>query len=652
MVKTTAVCMVAMVAASWADAQVIRVDSREVVVDVTVADGKGAPVQGLTKDDFSITDEGEPRTITSFSIASAFAPITGRPAPPHLAAGTDAGGEAAAAGHSTAIIVDEVNSYFEDAYQARKSVTDVMAKIPADERIALYAIVRHQGLVLFADYTTDRDALRHALANHRAGGMRPNLKKRGGNLDPTSRNGGRDLECYAAFGLSPAETMGGDQNVPPSDAPMEDATCPELFDAWHRNADEARLSLRKLAEQLTPIPGRKSIFWITEAFPRWLIRGADAFAWDQTLHELNEANAAVNTIDIRGLITYGQPATGAISTMIQIAERTGGKAYFNRNDTDGALEQGIAASRVIYTLRFALPDSERDKKFHTLKVKVNRPHVEVYARQGYYAGGEEKSADLILSKIEGAGLETKAAGAAPLKAFVEVPYFYTGANRASVHLALQMEDPAALKRQTQIVGIALRPDGAEASRFADTIAPGSGGFYEHAFTLASGAYTLRITLGSGTSVLGVKEVPLTIAPWSAGTFGMGQIALSIGARAVSGPPRMGALIAGGHEFSPAAHASFQKSDRVYLYTEFEDAANPAGLIMQYRVVDAATGAVKVDAPRGSVSTFVRPGNPVVPVATVIPFESLTPGSYRLEISAGHAGAAETLSRSIDFEVRP
>ena len=652
MVKTTAVCMLAIVAASWAAAQVIRVDSREVVVDVTVADGKGAPVQGLTKDDFSITDEGEPRTITSFSIASAFAPITGRPAPPHLAAGTDAGGAAPAVGHSTAIIVDEVNSYFEDAYQARKSVTDVMAKIPADERIALYAIVRHQGLVLFADYTTDRDALRHALANHRAGGMRPNLKKRGGNLDPTSRNGGRDLECYAAFGLSPAETMGGDQNVPPSDAPMEDATCPELFDAWHRNADAARLSLRKLAEQLTPIPGRKSIFWITEAFPRWLIRGADAFAWDQTLHELNEANAAVNTIDIRGLITYGQPATGAISTMIQIAERTGGKAYFNRNDTDGALEQGIAASRVIYTLRFALPDSERDKKFHTLKVKVNRPHVEVYARQGYYAGGEEKSADLILSKIEGAGLETTAAGAAPRKAFVEVPYFYTGANRASVHLALQMEDPAALKRQTQIVGIALRPDGAEASRFADTIAPGSGGFYEHAFTLASGAYTLRITLGSGTSVLGVKEVPLTIAPWRAGTFGMGQIALSVGARAVSGPPRMGALIAAGHEFSPAAHASFQKSDRVYLYTEFEDAANPAGLIMQYRVIDAATGAVKVDAPRGSVSTFVRPGNPVVPVATVIPFESLTPGSYRLEISAGHAGAAETLSRSIDFEVRP
>jgi len=305
---------------------------------------------------------------------------------------------------------------------------------------------------------------------------------------------------------------------------------------------------------------------------------------------------------------------------------------------------------VVYTLRFALPDSERDKKFHALKVKVNRPHVEVYARQGYYAGGEEKP-DLITSKIEGAALEKKAAGEAPLKAFVQLPYFYTGANRASVHLALQVEDPSVLKGETEIVGIALRPDGAEASRFADTIALDSGGRYEHAFTLASGTYTLRISVGSGTSVLGVKEVPLTIAPWSTGAFGMGQIALSVGATDVSGPPHIGALVAAGHEFDPVARASFQKSDRVYLYTEFDDAANPAGLTMQYRVLDTATGAVKLDG-QGSIAGFARPGNPIVPVATVIPFEKLTPGSYSLEVTAGHSGAEETLRRSINFEIRP
>jgi VWFA-related protein len=542
-------------------------------------------------------------------------------------------------------------------------VLDVMAKVPADERIALYAIVRYQGLLLLRDYTTDRDALRHALANHWPTGMRPNIRVKNvdapggdeldlpGRMDPrTHKVAAQDEVCSDEFGLGRAQTIGGDQDMPPSAGPLR--TCAVLLDGWQRNAEAARLSLQKLGEQLSSLPGRKSIFWITEAFPRWLIHDTLQFAWDKTIRELNEANAAVNTIDIRGLISYGQPATGAISTMIQIAERTGGKAYFNRNDTDGAIEEGITASRIIYTLRFALPDSERDKTFHSLKVKVNRPHVEVYARQGYYAGGEEKTAELITSKIEGAGLEKKAVGAAPLQAFVQVPYFYTGANRARVHLALQMEDQSMLKGQTQIVGIALRADGGEASRFADTLAPGSEGRYEHPFTLPAGTYTLRITVGSDKSVAGVKDVPLTIERWSAGTFGMGQIALSVGPTVVAGPPHMGALVAAGYAFSPVAHPSFQKSDRVYFYTEFEDAANSAALTMQYRVLDAETGAVKLDGGKGSVAGFAQPGNPVVPVATVVPLAQLTAGSYRLEVVGGHSATTETLSRSIPFEIRP
>jgi len=56
MVKSVTVCILGMAAIPWAGTQVIHVDAREVVLDVTVTDGKGAPVQGLTKDYFSITD--------------------------------------------------------------------------------------------------------------------------------------------------------------------------------------------------------------------------------------------------------------------------------------------------------------------------------------------------------------------------------------------------------------------------------------------------------------------------------------------------------------------------------------------------------------------------------------------------------------------
>ncbi len=91
--------------------------------------------------------------------------------PLHLPANAGSSGNAGAVpGHSTAIILDEANSYFENAASARKSVLDLIGKAPPDERIALYVIVRRRGLILLQDYTTDRDALRRSLAGHTPSG--------------------------------------------------------------------------------------------------------------------------------------------------------------------------------------------------------------------------------------------------------------------------------------------------------------------------------------------------------------------------------------------------------------------------------------------------------------------------------------------------
>src|ERR1700739_2349055 len=41
-----------------------------VVLDVVVTDAKGKVVTGLTKDDFKVTDAGEPRTVTAFDVSA------------------------------------------------------------------------------------------------------------------------------------------------------------------------------------------------------------------------------------------------------------------------------------------------------------------------------------------------------------------------------------------------------------------------------------------------------------------------------------------------------------------------------------------------------------------------------------------------------
>ena len=46
----------------------VSVDVKVVNVDVSVTDGKGKPVSGLTKDDFEVIEDGQPQTVTNFSM--------------------------------------------------------------------------------------------------------------------------------------------------------------------------------------------------------------------------------------------------------------------------------------------------------------------------------------------------------------------------------------------------------------------------------------------------------------------------------------------------------------------------------------------------------------------------------------------------------
>ncbi len=165
--------------------------------------------------------------------------------------------------------------------------------------------------------------------------------------------------------------------------------------------EDAALILKALAEHLALVPGRKSVFWITQGFPPGLLRGTQQPAWDKTFTELNEANVAVNAVDSRGLFRGGNLNAGTLLTMQTVADATGGKAYFGRNDLDTAMADGIAASRVSYTLGFYLDDKERDDKFHALHVHVARAGLQLFYRQGYYAGSSELPGGAVPSAHSG-----------------------------------------------------------------------------------------------------------------------------------------------------------------------------------------------------------------------------------------------------------
>jgi hypothetical protein len=80
-------------------------------------------------------------------------------------------------------------------------------------------------------------------------------------------------------------------------------------------------------------------------------------------------------------------------------------------------------------------------------------------------------------------------------------------------------------------------------------------------------------------------------------------------------------------------------------------ANPPSPTMQYRILDKKTGEVKLDSGVGSVASFVRPGNPLVPFATRLAVAELPAGSYRLEVRAANPSVQDAVARTVDFELQ-
>src|SRR5205807_5960144 len=71
--------------------------------------------------------------------------------------------------------------------------------------------------------------------------------------------------------------------------------------------------------------------------------------------------------------------------MKDVAERTGGKAFYNRNEIEGAIRSSIDDGSSYYTLAYYPSNKDWNGKFRKIQVKVKQAGVRLRHRQGYYA---------------------------------------------------------------------------------------------------------------------------------------------------------------------------------------------------------------------------------------------------------------------------
>ena len=411
---------------------VLRTTTRLVQLNVVVRKKNGDPVTSLKPEDFSVLDDGRPQKIAVFS-SETIAPAskTASPVSANVFSNRlDRGGKAP--GSVTIILFDTLNTPVADQAYARQQAIKFLRGLQPGEHVAIYALTRQ--IKVLHEFTEDTASLLRALDRYRG----------------------------QSSALLDAATQSDQQDASGGAAPDGDSTSALdefLSSAYGALADFANINratttmqaFEAIAHHVADIPGRKNLVWFSASFP--LTIGFDGETLppinremrsftpevERAAREINQANMAIYPVDARGLMPSKQfsaaqrfsgganpgsrtvpslfPDHANFDTMNMIAERTGGRAFYNTNDLVSAAHTAISDASYSYLIGFYPDHGMWDGKFHALKVRVSAPHTDIRYRQGYFAtsGSTNSAADskaaiesAVWSPVESTGLGIQA----------------------------------------------------------------------------------------------------------------------------------------------------------------------------------------------------------------------------------------------------
>lgn len=400
----------------------LRIETQEVLVPVVVRDRKGRAIGNLTRDDFTVLDQGKPKAIAGFNmIESAKAYDATRSAgAASLPTGPDATGiNPAAPNRFVVFLFDDRHVSSSDLAVVQKAATRMMddTRSPADFAAVLSLSGANSGI------TRDRAVLKSAITRltvHRA-------SQHGAEDCPDIDYNSADKIIHqhdpVEFQLAvlKAKKCSHLNIFQPSQGPILSGNVSDPGDPFQRMAmaaatrelqegeeDEHQtlVQIEAVVRAMSKLQGQRVLILLS---PGFLSLAPDAIAFkSEILNEAAGANVVINALDVRGLYagnvdaSQGQSAalsqtTGQTSSdhlngmqadenaMAELAHGTGGTFFHNNNDLLGGLESLAAAPEYMYLLGIPLRDVKTNGTFHQLKVKVNKRDLEVQARRGYFA---------------------------------------------------------------------------------------------------------------------------------------------------------------------------------------------------------------------------------------------------------------------------
>ena len=653
-----------------------------VIVNVTVLDRNGKPIENLTKNDFQLYEDGKLQTLQAvdlqrltnralptFNSAAAEAPPT---APPSTGYNPDA---EKAAQHSTMLskyqdrrLVEMLFDFssMQPAEQVRAkqaAVKFITTQMTASDTVSI--AVLGSELRTVQDFTSDRQVLLSAINKFRIGESSENA---------TTADEGADVQDQSGQFVA-------------------DETEFNIF-----NSDVKLAALQDAARQLSQYPEKKALIYISSGIQK---NGVDNQSQlEATVNTAVRANVAFYSIDARGLsaIVPGGDATqtGAAGnnlyngsgqrsvkenfnnqqeTLATLALQTGGKALLDSNDLTLGMQQVQQDFTSYYVLSYLSTNPAQDGRYRRIQVKlspaVGNLKAKLEYRQGYFApttfnhmGDTDKEAQLQQALLS-------ANPVTDLPVAAEIDYFRLEKDKYFVPISVRIPGSALAfkskgsKAATELDFIAEVFDARNRTaatvrdtipiKVNDTVAGEVGRKniqYDTGVTLTPGKYKLRfVARENGEGKVGTFESSFVIPDLGSGSgLRVSSLVLSNQRQAVK--ERIGGVENGkkllaanplidsnGQQLMPNVTKVFRPGQTLMAYLEVYDPAIPDNLPASFKFADVEAslalykGNRKVfETPSVRASRLDTKRTGTLPINLQIPVDKVAPGRYECQVN--------------------
>jgi len=560
---------------------VFRGGTNLVRVDVVVRDKDGNVVRGLKAEDFVVTEDGKPQSVSSFDFEeiSTVARPEDAPAPAVLSleqlqsaaqrsamtvttatpspAAANVAPEDLPGRRLIVLLFDTSSMQPEEIDRAVKSANGyIETQMTVADLVAVASV--GQSLTILRDFTADRDLLRSTLAA----------------FDVTAGTGFEQPEAAAV-----ADATDATLDTDPADLPLDDAE----FGIF--NNDRRLRAMRVLCEALAPIEQKKAILYFSSGLSR---SGSDnQVELRAVINAANKANTSIYPVDSRGLsaVVPGGAAGGggrggggrgggsnvfsgramlsqfsslnaSQETLTTLASDTGGQAFLDTNDFAPAFTRVQRDMSAYYLLGYNSSNTSKDGKFRKISVKLRNTSsgYKLEARNGYYATADfahlkkEDRARQLQEQIAAAVSSTDLPVVASTSWFrVANDRFYVPVSIAVPGSSLRVPTAPGLDQKNasiDLLGVITDEQGRGVGRIIDTMqipaaqVPTLAGKqlqYQSGVTLPAGHFKVKVAVRENAEgTMGTFEFPITIPDLKSEPIKISPVVLSTQLRFMRG----------------------------------------------------------------------------------------------------------------------